>query len=95
MKKNILLASALMFVFSASAFADGAKMKVDGMVCSFCAQGIKKKFSENPAVESCDVDLEKKEVAVTFKKEMKMTDEEIRKTIKEAGYNVHKLERVK
>jgi len=95
MKKNIITIAALSILVSASAWAEGAKVKVDGMVCAFCAQGIKKKFAENPAIESTEVDLDKKEVALTFRKDKKMSDEEIRKTIVEAGYKVQNLERVK
>lgn len=95
MKKNIFTIAALSLLLSASAWAEGAKVKVDGMVCAFCAQGIKKKFAENPAIESCEVDLEKKEVTLSFRKDQKMSDEDIRKTIVEAGYKVHRLERVK
>lgn len=94
MNKNIVIASALAFLFSISAFAEGAKVKVDGMVCAFCAQGIKKKFSENAAVEHCEVDLDKKEVSLTFKKGQKMSDDQIKNTIKDAGYTIHRLDRV-
>jgi copper chaperone CopZ len=93
MKKKIVMLSLVACLISVSAFAEKVKVAVDGMVCAFCAQGIEKKFKADPAVESCKVDLEKKEVEITLKKDQKMTDEKIKKTIKESGYNVHRLER--
>jgi copper chaperone CopZ len=76
------------------AMAETANVKVNGMVCAFCAQGIKKKFGENKAIETVDVDLDSKIVKVVLKKEKKVTDEEIRKTITDSGYVVEKIERV-
>jgi periplasmic mercuric ion binding protein len=95
MKKNIFTIAALSILLSASAWGQGAKVKVDGMVCAFCAQGIKKKFAENPAIESTEVDLDKKEVVLAFRPDQKMSDDEIRKAIVAAGYKVNLLERVK
>jgi mercuric ion binding protein len=93
MKKIIIALS--VFLISASAFAETAKVQVNGMVCAFCAQGIKKKFAENPNVESCEVDLDKKIVEVKIKKDKTVSDEEIKKIIKDAGYAAIKLERFK
>jgi mercuric ion binding protein len=90
--KNIVIALSV-FLMAASAFAETARVQVNGMVCAFCAQGIKKKFSENPNVESCEVDLDKKIVEVKIKKDKKVSDDEIKKVIKDAGYAAIKLER--
>lgn len=90
--KNIVIALSV-FLMAASAFAETAKVQVNGMVCAFCAQGIKKKFAENPNVESCEVDLDKKIVEIKMKKDKKVSDDEIKKTIKDAGYAVMRVER--
>jgi periplasmic mercuric ion binding protein len=92
--KLSLFVAIVFSVLSPLAWAETAKVSVNGMVCSFCAQGIKKKFSEAKAVEKCDVDLDKKLVQLTFKKDQKMTDEEIKKSIREAGYEVRGIERI-
>jgi len=89
-----LLVLAITFTQSI-ALAESVKVQVNGMVCSFCAQGITKKFQANPAVESVKVDLDKKEVALSFKKEKTLSDTEIEKMIKESGYTVVKTERQK
>ena len=93
MKKNVIASSILALMLALPAFAETVKVGVDGMVCAFCAQGIEKKFKENPAVESCKVDLDKKEVNITLKKDKKLSDDDVRKAIKEAGYNIRTLER--
>lgn len=90
--KNIVIALSV-FLLAASAFAETAKVQVNGMVCAFCAQGIKKKFAENPNVESCEVDLDKKIVEIKMKKDKKVSDDEIKQTIKDAGYAVMRVER--
>ena len=59
---------------------------VNGMVCSFCAQGITKKFKELPEVEAVDVSLENKRVQLTYKDGQKLTREKIANILKEAGY---------
>ena len=91
--KFFILVLAVSFFSNHGAFAEVAKVKVNGMVCAFCAQGIKKKFMENSAVEKCEVDLEKKEVSVSLKKDKKISDEEIGKVIKESGFAVLGIER--
>lgn len=91
--KKIILFVALIFLSNRLAFAEVARVKVNGMVCAFCAQGIKKKFTENPSVEKCEVDLDKKEVVVSLKKDKKISDEDIGKVIKESGFAVMGIER--
>lgn len=97
MKKTIMtLALGILFSLSASLPAlatESVKVGVNGMVCAFCAQGIQKKFEENPAVEKCHVDLDKKEVEIQLKKDKTLSDDEIKRTIKDAGYAVTKLKR--
>jgi periplasmic mercuric ion binding protein len=94
MKKFILMGICSM-VLAAPAFAASAKVKVNGMVCSFCAQGIKKSFAKEEAVKKVDVSLEKKFVDLEFKEGKSLPDAEITKIITEAGYNVEKIERKK
>lgn len=89
--KNVLSILAL-FLAANTASAATAKVTVNGMVCAFCAQGITKKLS-TPEVDKVDVDLDKKLVAVAFKPEKNLTDEQLTAAIKDAGYTVVKIER--
>lgn len=87
MKKLILLVSLLL---SFSAFAETVSFGVKGMVCSMCAQGIKKKFSAID-IKDVNVDLDKK--LVTFTSDKVVSDDKIKEIIKDAGYVVTDITR--
>lgn len=80
-------------LLSTGAFAKEINVKVQGMVCSMCAQGIKKKFSAIESVEKINVNLDQKIVTINTKQDLDVDDAEIQKIIKEAGYNVAGIER--
>lgn len=82
-------------IFPVLAQAEEITITVKGMVCSFCAQGIKKTFGKNENVKSIDVDLNQKLVTVETKKDLTISDKDIEQTIKDAGYEVLKIERGK
>ncbi len=82
-------------VLASPAFAATAKITVKGMVCAFCAQGIKSNFSKEDAVKNVDVSLERKEVKLEFKDGKSLPDARIAEIITEAGYNIEKIERKK
>ncbi|HXH74673.1 MAG TPA: heavy-metal-associated domain-containing protein [Bacteriovoracaceae bacterium] len=90
MKKIIVLS---LFLLSTSVFATEITVKVSGMVCSMCAQGIQKKFSKLPAVKDLKVDLDSKVVSINTKDGQNVTDAQIKELITEAGYNVASIER--
>lgn len=90
MKKWLVLSLMMM---SLSALAGEVKVKVSGMVCSMCAQGIQKKFSNEKAVKDINVNLDDKVVMITTHEGKDVTDEVIKKLITEAGYNVASIER--
>lgn len=74
---------------SLPAFAGEITVNVKGMVCSMCAQGIEKKFKA-AGMESVHVDLDQKVVHLSGKD---LGDDEIKKIITEAGYNVAGISR--
>ncbi|UYL08276.1 cation transporter [Bdellovibrio sp. SKB1291214] len=85
--KNIILTIAL--IMSSVAFAaETETVGVKGMVCSFCAQGITKKFKEQPEVSNVEVSLEKKYVKLTYNDGKKLSHEKIETLLKDAGYEV-------
>lgn len=92
MKRTILV---LATISSISAFASAKEIKVavKGMVCGFCAQGIEKKFKSESAVERVHVSLERKVVTIETKKDQDLPDSKIETIIKDAGYNIDKIER--
>ncbi len=90
MKKSILI---LALLSSMNAFA-GEKLEVTvkGMVCSFCSQGITKKFQEQ-GVKSVNVSLETHLVSLELNDNQKLDDVAIEKILKDAGYGVEKITR--
>lgn len=74
-------------------FAKTIDVHVKGMVCGFCAQGITKKFKEISDIQTIDVSLEKKIVTLVTKEKSDIKDDEINKILKDAGYNVEKIDR--
>ncbi len=81
------------FINTASA-AETIKATVNGMVCSFCAQGIEKSLMGMPQTKAVYIDLKKKVVAVEAKDGQKLDGKKISAEIKDAGYDVVKLETV-
>lgn len=94
-------AALLILLSSASAFAAEEKKCaapqavaiVDGMVCDFCAQSLKKVFMKDPNVESVDINLTTKEVKVVMKEGTDITDAAINKNVDWAGYKVSGITR--
>lgn len=84
--------TALILFFSLATSAKEVKVTVHGMVCSFCTQGIKKKFSPEAAVEAVHVNLAQQLVTLTLKENQTISDERIKELILDAGFEVEKIE---
>lgn len=85
----------MMFVLALStgAFAgEKVEVTVKGMVCSFCSQGITKKFNEE-GVKSVNVDLANHLVSLELQDNQKLENEKINGILEKAGYGVEKIER--
>jgi copper chaperone CopZ len=90
--KKAIIAAALALV-AATANAGTIEMKVYGLVCAFCAQGIEKTLRKNPATEDVVVSLENKLVAIGTKSGADIPDAELKKALTEAGYDVKAITR--
>jgi len=90
MKKIIIT---LLFLLSIVSFAHAetspdVEVKVNGMVCDFCAQGLKKTLGKNEAVKKIDVSLEKGLISIWLKEGKSMNEKEISKAIIDNGISV-------
>ena len=94
--KKIVIAIGVFFAFAANqAFAaQTIKATVHGMVCAFCAQGIEKKFHSMAETKDVYVNLKKKIVAIEVKDGQAISDDTVKSTIKDAGYEVVSIETV-
>ncbi|MEZ4704810.1 MAG: heavy metal-associated domain-containing protein [Bdellovibrionota bacterium] len=90
---HLMILGAILFSGS-FAWAEQYKVKVQGMVCALCAQGIEKKLSKEfgKELKNVDVDLNHKIVSIDFEKEEEK--ERIKKAIEKAGYAVTSIEKI-
>ena len=92
MKTRILFA--LSFLLAAGVAGAGTiEMKVHGMVCGYCVQGIEKILRKNPATDQVLVSLENQLVAVTTRDGQDITDAALTKAVTDAGYAVKGITR--
>ena len=61
-------------------------IKVKGLVCAFCAQGIEKNFNRQEAVESTSVDLDKMLVQVHLHQGKTLAESVIKELVTNAGF---------
>lgn len=69
-----------------------ATIHVNGLVCDFCAQAIKKVFKKQEAVEDIDVNLTDKLIKVWFKEGASVDAATLTKMVTDAGYSVVSIE---
>ena len=85
--------AALFSILPASALANSLRIEVNGLVCSFCADGILNAFEKQPAVEDVFVSLKDRLVAVQLKDGQELSDETARQLLIDAGYTVVGMQR--
>lgn len=77
-------------------WAQVQELEVQGMVCSFCAQGIEKKLKSLPAVEHVQVRLGEKKVTVQLKQgQAPLSEKTYRDALQDAGYDLKSVTNVK
>ena len=92
--KKIFIATLLVISLTPAFAVTSMKATVNGMVCAFCAQGIEKRISKMPATKAVYVDLKKKTVVVEPKDGMTLDQKAIVEEVKDAGYDIVKVESV-
>jgi len=92
--KKVIIALVMGIGAFPSIAANSIQVTVNGMVCSFCAQGIEKRLSKMGATKDVLVDLKKKTVAVEAKDGQTLDSKAISAEIVDAGYDVVKIEPV-
>ncbi len=66
---------------------------VNGLVCDFCAQSIRKLFGNEAAIADVAVDLDNGKVTLALKPGKAMDDAAIEKLIRRAGYSLVSIDR--
>lgn len=83
----------LLLSLSAQAQAPMAiRVTIKGMVCSFCAVGLKKTLGSEKSIQKVDVNLEDKKVTLEVDPHAPPSDKRLRELVKNAGYDVLSIE---
>ena len=88
-----LLALLFSFQVQASEIPNTLELRVDGLVCAFCAQGIERKLKGEDATEAVFVSLADGLVAVALKPGTDIADERLERLLRESGYTLRGVER--
>jgi mercuric ion binding protein len=91
--RNRFFGSLVLLAATLAVEAGTIEMKVYGLVCAFCAQGIEKTLRQNPATADVLVSLEHKLVAVRTREGEDIADEALHRAITDAGYDLKAIER--
>lgn len=68
------------------------RVKVNGMVCSFCAQGIKRNLSQIPGIADVSIDMQSKTIRFGTTSAFKGGKPAIQQAIRDAGYVVQSID---
>jgi mercuric ion binding protein len=70
------------------------QLKVDGMVCPFCAYGLEKRLRNLPAVDAVTVRISDGLVQIREKDGQRLTHEGLRREVERAGFTLREMKRV-
>lgn len=68
-------------------------LNVNGLVCDFCAESVRKMFGKEEAVQKVQVDLANGKVRVDLKPGKSMDDAALEKLIRKSGYALVSIDR--
>ena len=101
MKKHLFIIPLCIFLFAPSIWAEPIQpdakvaphvtIEIKGMVCSFCAQGLEKKFTKVKEVARISVDLKTKHIQLWFHPNRAMSEKQLTDLVLASGYNVGKF----
>ena len=91
--KILMTAMVLSLGLSAAAFADGTRyeLRVDGLVCPFCAYGIEKKLNAIDGVDEVDIDLNSGLVTVDVTEGAVLNDSQMTELFNDAGFTYRSM----
>jgi copper chaperone CopZ len=92
MKFLILAISFCLVALSAHATEKQVTVLVDGMTCPSCAASVEQHLKSLPQVKSVNISLSKGSVKIELKEGSFISDSEISKAVKDAGYKVKSVQ---
>jgi hypothetical protein len=76
-----------------AACEDTVLVKVNGLVCDFCARALEKVFGQREEVSGITVDLDKGVVSIAMKPGQTIDNETLTGLITDSGYNVTSIDK--
>ena len=70
------------------------RLKVDGMVCPFCAYGLEKRLEEIASIDAVLIRISDGLVQIRTKEDQELTDEALRKAVKRSGFSLTGIQRL-
>jgi len=89
--KQINIILILLLIGAVSNAQTPVQIKVDGMSCGFCVNGVEKKFSKSKEVKDLHVDLEKGMVTFNVAKGVKVDKDKYTGLVEKAGYEPRQI----
>lgn len=89
----VVVSAAPLHPAQAAAAAQNVTVKVNGLVCDFCARSIEAMMKKRDDVSGVHVDLDKGEVHLGLTAGAKLDDATLRKLITDSGYAVTDISR--
>ncbi len=91
--KKLIAIMILTLAWNTAALAGGTEytMRVDGLACPYCAYGIEKKLQKIDGVQKIDFDLNKGLVTVNVAEGVKLTEAQMTKLFKDAGFTYRNM----
>ncbi len=91
--KATALLLALIWALPALAGSDKYRLYVDGLACPYCAYGVEKQVGALEGVEAVDIRIDEGVVAITMAPGARLTEEQARQAVADAGFTLRKFER--
>ncbi len=94
--RNIFLSIIATLFFSVSAIAQHKQyeMKVEGLSCPICSYGLEKKLKQIDGIGNINIELTTGIVTFTMKEGKIITEEQVKKKVKDAGYTFKYLKEI-
>ena len=93
MRKLLMTFGLIAFSTSTAWASHNIDVKVNGMVCDFCAQSVWKVLEDYEAVKNVNIDLDTGIVSINLNEGQTLTEDELNKAIQYAGYDLVRIDR--
>ena len=70
------------------------RLRVDGMVCPFCAYGLEKRLEEIASIDAVLIRISDGLVQIRTKEGQELTDEALSDAVRKSGFSLREIERV-